>query len=187
MLVGTFRGMEAKGRFLEDSLFEGMPGPPLLAAFAAGGFRANATLNESFRYFKELLQFMAKSPKDVFEGHQALMAQQEKAGRFTLRDIFYNPVGRIINSISPPHYFEYAFRVDDVIGYSRLLDLQRRVIEAGVAPDKIAPFVATAGPGLMNPYTEQPMQWVAATKRISFLGLGNRKAEFGYVKIEHYR
>ena len=72
-VVGTFRGMVAKGRFLEDSFFEGMPGPPLRAAFVAGGFRANATLNESFRFFNELLVFMAKSPKEVLDGHQALL------------------------------------------------------------------------------------------------------------------
>ncbi len=187
MVVGTFRGMEAKGRFLEDSFFVGMPGPPLLAAFAAGGFRANATLNESFRYFKELLQFMAKSPKEVLEGHQTVMKQQEKKGRFSPQDIFYNPVGRIMNSISPPNYFEYAFRVDDIIGTSRLLDLQRRVIEAGIAPDKVTSFVAAAGPGLMDPYTEKPMQWDATTKRLSFVGHSKRWAELGYVKLEHFR
>ena len=187
MVVGTFRDMEAKGRFLEDSFFEGLPGPPLRAAFAAGGFRANATLNVSFRYFQELLQFMAKSPKEVLEGHQALMKQQEKVASFSLRDIFYNPVGRITYSISPPNYFEYAFRVDDIIGTSRLLDLQRRVIEAGIAPDKVTSFVAAAGPGLMDPYTEKPMQWDAATKRLSFVGHSKRRAELGYVKLEHYR
>ncbi len=77
--------------------------------------------------------------------------------------------------------------MDDLIGYTRLLDLQRRVIEVGAAPDRVASLVAAAGPGLMDPYTEKPMQWNPASKRLSFTGHGKRKAEFSYVKIEHFK
>lgn len=187
MVVGTFRGMAAKGRFLEDSFFEGMPGPPLRAAYAAGGFRANATLNEGFKYFNEILVFLAKSPKEVHEGYKALIERQENAARFSPRDLFYNPVGRITNAHGIPNYFEYALRVDDLIGYSRLLDLQRRIIEANAGPDKVGSLLAGAGPGLTNPYTEQPMQWDAATKRISFTLHGKRWPFLGSVTLDHFK
>lgn len=187
LTVGTLRGTETAGRIIEDTFFVGLPGPPLRAAMAAGSFRVNATVNEAYRYFNELIQFMAKSPKEVLEGHLALREKQEKSLRLSPRDIFYNPVGRILNAGHTPSFFEYAFRVDDLIGYTRLLDLQRRVIEAGAAPDRVASLVAAAGPGLMDPYTEKPMQWNPATKRLSFTGHGKRKAEFSYVKIAHFK
>ena len=187
MVVGTFRGMQARGNFLEDSFFEGLPGPPLRAAFAVGGFRANATLNEAYRSFNELLVFLAKSPKEVFEGHKVLLDVQEKRTRFSLDAVFYNPVGRITNAHSTPNYTEYAFRVFDLIGLSRLLDLQRRIIEANVGPDKVSSLLAGTGPGLTNPYTELPMLWDPTTKQISFKMHGKRNVSFGYVTLDHLK
>ena len=187
MVVGTFRGMQARGNFLEDSFFEGMPGAPLQAAYAVGGFRANATLNEAYRFFNELLVFLAKSPKEVFEGHKALLDLQEKRARFSLSAVFYNPVGRITNVHSIPNYHEYAFRVFDLIGFSRLLDLQRRAIEANVGPDKVSSLLAGTGPGLTNPYTELPMSWDPTTKQVSFKMHGKRNVSFGYVTLNHLK
>lgn len=185
--VGTFLGMQEKGHFLQDSFFEGLPGAPLRAAFAAGGFRANATLNEAFRHFDVLLLFLAKTPKEVLEGHKALLEKLERAARLSPADVFYNPVGRIMNGVGIPNYFEYVFRVDDLIGYSRLLDLQRRIVETNAGPDKVTSLLAGAGPGLMNPYTEQPMQWDAATKRISFALQGKRWPYLGHVTLDHLK
>ena len=184
---GTFRGMQARGNFLEDSFFEGLPGSPLRAAIAVGGFRANATLNEGYRFFNELLVFLAKSPKEVLEGHKALLDLQEKRARFSLGAVFYNPVGRITANLITPSYTEYAFRVFDLIGLSRLLDLQRHIIEANVGTDKVGSLLAGAGPGLTNPYTELPMSWDPTTKQVSFKMHGKRNVSFGYVTLDHLK
>ena len=185
--VGTFRSMEASRRFLADSFFEGLPGLPLRAAFAAGGFRPNASTNDSYMIVKEAIDLFAKSPKEVLEGRAAMLARQEKMTRFTPSWIFYNPVGRITNASGSPNLTEYAFRVDDIIGFSRLLELKRRIIEGNIALDKVGMALANAGPELMDPYTEKPMQWDAASKRISFVIHGNRYPVFGYVTLEHFR
>ena len=187
LTIDTFRGMQAKGGFLEDSFFVGMPGPPLRAAFAAGGFRVNATLNDGFRYLDQLLLFLAESPKVVFDGHKALLEKLDRAARLSPADVFYNPVGRVMNGIEIPNYFHYVFRVNDLIGYSRLLDLQRRIIEANVGPDKVSSLLAGAGPGLTNPYTELPMSWDPTTKQVSFKMHGKRNVSFGYVTLDHLK
>ena len=185
--VGTFRSMEASRKFLTDTFFEGMPGPPLRAAFAAGGFRPNASTNQAYLIVKEAIDLFAKSPKEVLEGRDALLERQAKLSRFTLDAIFFNPVGRITNAIGAPNLTEYAFRVDDIIGFSRLLELKRRMIEGNIPLDKVALTLANAGPELVDPYTEKPMQWDAATKRISFAIQGKRYPVFGYVTLEHFR
>ena len=157
------------------------------AAFAAGGFRPNASTNDSYMIVKEAIDLFAKSPKEVLEGRAAMLARQEKMTRFTPSWIFYNPVGRITNASGSPNLTEYAFRVDDIIGFSRLLELKRRIIEGNIALDKVPTVLANAGPELMDPYTEKPMQWDAATKRISFAIQGKRYPVFGYVTLENLK
>lgn len=185
--IGTFAGMGTNQRFLADSFFEGLPGLPLRAAFAAGGFRPNASTNHGYLIFKEAIDLFAKSPKQVLDGRAALVERQEKLSRITLGAIFYNPVGRITNAIGMPDFTQYAFRITDIIGFSRLLELKRRVIESNIALDKVPAVLANAGPELMDPYTEKPMQWDAATKRISFAIQGKRSPVFGYVTLEHFK
>jgi hypothetical protein len=187
LAVGTFRGMQAKGGFLEDSVFEGMPGPPLRAAFAAGGFRQNATLNEAYAYFNRLLASLVKSPKqlqnELAAGNQGLTNHDP----LKWSDVFYNPVGRITNRIAEPDYFQYAIRIHDLIGFSRLVDLERRVVASNVPTEGVASFLAGAGSALTDPYTEQPMQWDAANKRVWFAPEGKRLPFMGYVTLGHLK
>jgi hypothetical protein len=185
--LATIRDMSLRGRFLEDSFFEGMPGPPLRAAFAAGGFRPNATTNDLYLVFKEALDLLTKSPKEIFDGHQAMLARQEKMMGLTSGAIFFNLVGRAVTMRGSPDLPPYAFRVADLIGFSRLIDLQRRIIEGNVAVDKVGAALAVVGPVLMDPYTEKPMQWDATTKRVSFVTRGKRYPMFGYVTLEHFK
>ena len=185
--IGTFADMDTNRRFLTDSFFVGLPGLPLRAAFAAGAFRPNASTNDGYLIFKEAIDLFAKSPKEVLEGRAALVARQEKMSRITLGTIFYNPVGRITIATHPSDFTQYAFRITDLIGLSRLLELKRRIIEGNIALDNVAAALANAGTELMDPYTEKPMQWDAATKRISFTMQGKRFPVFGYVTLEHFK
>lgn len=185
--IGTFASMDTNRRFLADSFYEDLPGLPLRAAFAAGAFRPNASTNDGFLIFKEAIDLFAKSPKQVLEGRAALVARQEKLSRLTLGAVFYNPVGRITNATHPSDFTQYAFRINDIIGFSRLLELKRCIIEGNIALDKVAAVLANSGAELMDPYTEKPMQWDAATKRISFAIQGKRFPVFGYVTLDHFK
>ena len=81
----------------------------------------------------------------------------------------------------------YALRVADLIGLSRLVDTQRRIIAGNVPIENVGSALANIGPGLMDPYTEKPMQWDAASKRISFVLYGKRWANSGFVTLEHFK
>ena len=185
--AGTFRDMKQSGKFLSDSFFQGMPGPPLLAAFHLGGLRTNASTNLAYASFKEVLELFAKSPKAIVEGQQAMLDRQAKLLDFSVGAVFYNPVGRILQAIARPSMTPYAFRVADLIGLSRLVDTQRRIIVGKVPVEDVGTTLASIGPGLMDPYTEKPMQWDAASKRVSFVLHGKRFANYGYVTLDHYK
>lgn len=148
-----------------------------------GGYRTKATQNEAYRRYSAVFQFLEKSPKDVLAGYKANEEQLRNASQFSPLHIFYNPLGRVVNAAAHTSYAEYAFRINDLIGLSRLLDLQRRALEAGVAPEKMPDFLSAAEPSLMDVYTEKPMQWDAATLRITFAGHSARKVEYSYVQI----
>ena len=182
-IFGAYRNVGEKTGSSDNQSFEDAMKTLLKAALIAGVRRANATLNELSRHFDSMIQFSKQSPKAIFDGHKEQLAKLEKNIRFSPFDIFYNPLGRYLNSGLQEGYIEYAFRVNDLIGYSRLIDLQRRIIAAGIEPEQIPAFLAAAGPGLMNPHTEQPMQWDAATQQVSFVGQSKRREEFGSVKV----
>jgi len=185
--VGTFRDMKRGNKFLSDSFFEEVPGPPMLAAFHLGGFRANASTNLIYASFKELLELFAQSPKAILDGQQAMLDRRAKSHELSVGAVFYNPIGRILHASGTPETTKYAFRIADLIGLSRLVDTQRRIIAGKVPMENVGSALANIGPGLMDPYTEKPMQWDAASKRVSFVLHGKRFANYGYVTLDHLK
>ncbi|MCY7389817.1 MAG: hypothetical protein LH481_17480 [Burkholderiales bacterium] len=185
--LGTMRDMKQGGKFLADSFFEGMPGSPLRMAMYLGGFRVNATINRAYVFFKEWVELFAKSPKAILEEKNALLDRQAKSQEFTVGAVFYNPIGRFLETKGNYDMASYAFRIADLIGLSRLVDTQRRIIAGKVPMENVGSALANIGPGLMDPYTEKPMQWDAASKRVSFVLHGKRFANYGYVTLDHLK
>ncbi len=185
--LGTYRDMQQSGKFLTDSFFEGLPGPPLRAAFLLGGFRVNASTNRAYESFKEMLELFAKPPKAILDGKKVLLERQAKQQALSIGAVFYNPIGRILETIGSPDMTVYAFRIADLIGLSRLVDTQRRLIASKLPMENVGAALANMGPGLMDPYTEKPMQWDAASKRVSFVLHGKRFANSGYVTLDHLK
>lgn len=185
--LALYQDLHQQERFLPDTAFEGMPGLPLRLALVTGGYRPNASINQSYIAFKVADDILSKSPKEMVDGRQAMLERQERVNALSIGAIFFNPVGRVLNGVAYPDYSNYAFRIDDLIGLSRLVDLQRRIIEGNIALDKIGATLASVGLSLTDPYTEKPMHWDAATKRVSFVLYGKRFANFGYVTLEHFK
>ena len=77
---------------------------------------------------------------------------------------------------------EAATAIDDLIARSRLLYLQRHIIEQNVQPQQREQFLADAD--LMNPYTEKPFELNAAKNSICFAGHGARHLKNGRVSVE---
>jgi hypothetical protein len=79
--------------------------------------------------------------------------------QFSVWDLAYNPVGKVlvfINAFQPAGYFE---RMHDADALVRLVALQARIVAKNVKPDAIESI---------NPYTGKPYGWDAKTRQLYF-------------------
>ncbi len=167
---------------------DGMSSQWLYAAMIhTGGLKPNASVNRAYGAFKSYTDFLSHSPKQIVEGLPQWDEGIANRVAFDAGAVFYNPVGRRILVNMFPGFTTYAFRIDDLIGLSRLVDLQRQIVEKSVPVADVPAFLAKAGPGLMDIYTEQPMHWDASTKRVWFALQGKRFDNSGYVTLGHYK
>jgi hypothetical protein len=179
-----FWDMGLERRFVTTTLTKDrQPHENLEAALIRIAYQPNASINAAYVTFNEIVTLFAKSPKEIVAGQAALLKYQEDLHALGPGAIFYNPVGRVVLSFDFPDYSPYAFRMHDLLGLSRLIDIQRRVIETNIPIDKVTDSLPTFGADLMDPYTEKPMQWDPATKSLSFALHGKRYANFGVVQI----
>ena len=136
-------------------------------------YRVNATLNEHRRMTSRVGDFYSQSARAIVENEAAFRLEQDQFNPWSPDTIFYNPVGKIVVNIAAPAWGEYAYRLQDMIGLSRLVELQRRLALAQGTPEEIGKQVA-ADPALFDPYTEKPMQWSAASGELRFAARGLR-------------
>lgn len=146
------------------------------------GYKPNATINRSYSVLQENAQFYARTPKQILDERTAFVEKQQDFNAWAPSVIFYNPVGKVLVSVGTIDLSDYSFRLHDLIARSRLLDLQRRIIEQNVQPQLREQFLADAD--LMNPYTEKTFELNAAKNSISFAGHGTRYLKNGRVSVE---
>lgn len=182
--IVTFKRTGEMRTYFADSFFEGMPGPPLMAAFYLGGYKPNASINRAHAAFKSIFDHLSKSPREMLATQSQHDRDLANMLEFDLKSLFYNPVGQASVKSIYPNFGQYANRVHNLIGLTRLVELQRQAIEKKLSASEIPAFLANAGPGLMDPYTETPMKWDANTKRISFELHNKRHDNYGYVTLE---
>ena len=159
------------------------PNELIESALIRVAYQPNASINATYATFSDIVALFARSPKEIVAGHEALLKRQADRHALGPGAIFYNPVGRLVLSFDFPDYSAYAFRIHDLLGLSRLIDLQRRIIGESIPADKVTESLPAFGAELMDPYTEKPMQWDPATHNLSFALHGKRYANFGVVHI----
>lgn len=132
-------------------------------------FRYNATVNLYYEEFRSASEFYAQSAADIQAGHDAFAKRRYRANLFDPRYWLYNPVGKDSVSVPAEIYDSYRDRLTDLVGYTRLIELQRQILAARTPPEKIPAFLASVDAALRNPYTGQPMHYDSATNSISFM------------------
>jgi hypothetical protein len=147
-----------------------------------GGYRPNASINILYANHLANVQLIRKSPKEMVADREAVVERQRNVNPWTPGAIAYNPVGRALTADSAMNVTPYAFRSVDLIGLSRMVELQRRAIETR-APTGRLPASALADK-LTNPYTEQPFDWNVEKSTISFPGFSERFLKDGRMSID---
>jgi len=130
-------------------------------------YRPNATINLRYEQFRREID--EYKPGRQSGGEDQASSVGYRFSYWDPRWWLYNPVGKILVSIGPPSYRPYADRVLDLAGYSRLLELQRKVALERISPENLTAFLAATAPGLLNPHTGQPMSYDSAAHVISFM------------------
>ncbi len=146
-------------------------------------YHPHASINDAYAAFSIIVSHLAKPPKDYLATDAGFKEELARVTRFRPQDIFFNFAGRLGLRLALPDFNKYYFRMHDLVGLTRLVDLQRRLIAAKVPPHRAGESLPTFGTDLMDPYTEQPMQWNAASKQLSFVLHGKRFANFGFVDV----
>jgi len=146
-------------------------------------YQPQASINDAHAAFSIITSHLTKHPKEYLATDAAFKEELAQITRFRPKDIFFNFAGRLGLSTGLPDFSKYYFRMYDLVGLSRLVDLQRSLIGAKVAPHQVVGSLASFGTELLDPYTEQPMQWDAGSNQLSFVLHGKRFANFGFVDV----
>jgi hypothetical protein len=150
------------------------------ALLRTGAFKPNASINNAWARYQDGIRLFEKGPQETIAGRAALL---DRYGNISWSPgmILYNPVGRILDADATVDFSPYAFRLYDLIGLSRMVELQRRSIDAVRPAGRAAANSDRAD--LVNPYTGQPFEWDVAKGTISFIGHGGRYLKDGRILI----
>jgi hypothetical protein len=166
----------------EDDAWLGVP-RTLNKLLFMGGYRTNATVNLYHAHLRAVGDFYSKTGVDISAGAAKFDGAVNHYNERDPRTWFYNPVGKVLAGVAVPQYSLYAYRLHDLAGYSRLVELQRQLALNQTPPEKIAEFIAASDANLADPYTGKPMTYDAATQTISFATRGKADVGEGAVKI----
>lgn len=133
-------------------------------------YKPNATTNLAYRQIMEGIA-IAEGPANMIKSASA--ARRQKESGMGLRDYVDNPAGNILVRIAAPDFGEYGLRLHDLDGYNRLIGLWVEMAAAGVGTDDAGEFAAKSEPRFHDPYTQKPMRWDAAKKRLYYEAQGS--------------
>ena len=136
-------------------------------------FKRNATINMQYRDMSASGIFFSQSAVDILKQQREFNEKLNHYKPYHPSTWLYNPGGKILSSIATPQYRTYAYRIHDLAGYSRLVELQRQLALLRIPLTKTGEMIATVDANLLDPYTGKPMAFDAAAQTISFATKGN--------------
>jgi hypothetical protein len=149
----------------------------LAAPWEAVTYKRNATINMQHRDMTASGNFYSQSAGEILTQQSEFSEKLNHYKPFRPSTWLYNPAGKILTSIVTPQYRGYAYRIHDLAGYSRLVELQRQAALKGAPTAKAGELIAAADINLLNPYSGKPMDFDAAAGTISFAAKGSSSAD----------
>lgn len=141
-------------------------------------YQPNATLNHAYRYYSTL-------GNSVFGAPAHRVASEWGVFSAAWHDLpwwrcVYNPIGKILSSVSMPDWYSYALRMHDLDALNRLVALRVELLASGVSPEQMAESIAASDRRFHDPYTLKSMRLDAAKKRLYFEAGSKRIKELKY-------
>lgn len=142
-------------------------------ALLKGALRPNATVNELYRRLVAWRDLYAASPERLLAHGDHTGMNRDLKELWHPATLFYNPMGKVLLAVQSD-YDKYALRMVDLVGESRLVELQRRALVARLAPQGRPKFIASSPPGLADPYTGRPFALNDSSNSLCFKTYGQR-------------
>lgn len=150
----------------------------LVSWYFGGGallYQPNATVNHAYRYYSTL-------GNSVFGARAHRVVSEWKAFSESWHDLpwwrcVYNPIGKILLSVSMPVWDDYALRMHDLDALNCLVALRVELLASGVNPEQMAESIAASDRRFHDPYTLKAMRWDTAKKRLYFEAASRRVKE----------
>lgn len=128
------------------------------------------TVNQSIEYLKQVRAVSALPIHQQSAAFSRIMQLVDDDSVCLPWKRLRNVAGSCVFATTVPVYRTYIERVADIDGYRRLVLLQRRAAVEQVAPPDMPAWLARSPQTLHDPYTQEPMQWDAATSSLVFEG-----------------
>lgn len=116
-------------------------------------FKPYATVNRAYSKMKYVVD-LSHLPTTEFSSYQASLPK--KPG---IWDYLYNGAGTLLNNEESVTYDPYVYRLIDLEGLIRLVQLKQRIRSQNITKSQISEFLTTHAKNYGNPYTSEPMLW----------------------------
>lgn len=136
-------------------------------------YQPNATVNSAYRDHVGQVAVMALPAREFIKQLPVHGAEAEPNASLIRWDFIYNPLGKYMLALESPDFRKYKAQLYNLDGLLRLVAIQIKAKQDGVAPSQMTDLLRNAGDTFANPYTGAPMQYDANEHRLYFLGVDN--------------
>jgi hypothetical protein len=138
-------------------------GLPLMTAYLP-----NASANLAYGIMQPMLELDAMSPVTIPAAIATASTESERRLQGIAGYSLRNFTGRSLISVAGPKLDQYAYRLFDLDGLTRLVFLQAMLLEKDATAAWISNFFLKSDAAFADPYTGKPMVWDEKSRTISF-------------------
>ena len=138
-------------------------------------YRYNATLNLQANLLEKWADYSEMPVQKIIQQKEPFikaLEHQYKPSDLSSWEI-YNRLGKYLVAAGYFDVSQQIFKLHDLEGLIRLINLQIQIASFHLSNEKIGPFLQTSDMELMNPYSGDAMIWDEKEQSISFRSLGN--------------
>jgi hypothetical protein len=141
-------------------------------AVQAHFFKSNATENMDAEFTARRIALCDSEPSEFERNRQTYEDWFEKEGPHLSPSNFYNPMGKILASLSSSQKDSYSLRAYDVAAYQRLVNLAYQLKRRHIATADVESFMRAHPEWSTHPVDGKPFQWNADTGEFAVNTLG---------------
>ncbi len=138
-------------------------------------YRYNATLNLQANLLDKWAEYSEMPVQKIVQQKEPFIKTLEL--QYKPSDLsgwqIYNRLGKYLVAAGYFDVSQQIFKIYDLEGLIRLVNLQIQIASFHLTNEKIGPFLQTSDMELMNPYTGDAMNWDEKEESIFFRSLGN--------------